>query len=162
MVKAAGLALRDRLEGAALESVTTAIKELAAEVMCLEAQIDQDHVKSLLETLDQVIEGQNPMPDLHELETLLQSFGLSPTASPLQRHMRDPSVDRSSFTRSSISTPLFHEAFEEREEQLTRSHKKTQGDLQMIDYETGSKGMFWIEDSLPPKDRFFLEKVATS
>lgn len=151
--------VKSHMDPGVTDSIKTVVKELAAEVKSLEDQIKIEEVDDHLNTTNRIFHGESDKLEMQELEKLIESFGLK--ESPLQQKSSSsqPSVDRSSFTRSTISTPMFQETFVEQEDLLSRSNKKTQSEIQLMNYEITSKGMFWIEDTLHPEDRFFLAKV---
>jgi hypothetical protein len=162
VVKTASQATLDKnSDPGLLESLKTVLKELIAEVASLEGQIKFGEVDEIICNLDRLLQAEFNIEEVQELEKLLQSFGFTATEDYHKGHLSRPSDARSSFTRSTISTPLFQETFLEQDDELSRSNKKTQSEIQLINYDISSKGMFWIEDTLHPKDRFFLEKVET-
>lgn len=162
VVETLGKALLQKpLEPSLGDSLKTVLKELGAETIVLEDQVKKGDAETLLLKLDSLLISEENTEEIEELDKLLQSFAFFSSEEAQKTHFSSPSDARSSFTRSTISTPMFQETFLEQEGKIMKSNKKTQSEIQLINYDTSSKGMFWIEDTLDPKDRFFLEKVGT-
>jgi hypothetical protein len=144
-----------------VESVSLVLGELFAEVKSLERQMEQQSPLPYILELDRLSDQLKNSQDFSELITLLNSFGLEKMGLPQpETESQSGPVDRNSLTPSSISTPLFRDSLFDREDSMIKSNKKTQSDLQMIQYDIDSKGMFWMEDRLSESDQYFLLKVS--
>jgi hypothetical protein len=155
-------ALKERKDQASIQSLSTVISELTAEINQLERQIDAQKPLSSLIELKLLTEHMRQFTRNDELISLLKSFGLEKMdLTSSEAFTITKGHDRTSFTPSTASTPLFQDSMAEREGLMISSDKKTRSELQMVQYDLGTRGLFWIEDQATDREMFYLKKVVT-